>query len=123
MIRKAPETPPCSLISASALDAFHPLVRSDGLVNRSSRFHKPGLQSCFRPDMRGVAPNSFGLSIDRNFHPNSGSVETPRKGPIFEVEEICLVKIHEQSMNFVFANDDLFGASVSNKMLCSKDAR
>lgn len=67
--------------------------------------------------MIGVAPNFFGLSVDRNFHPNSGSVETPGKGPIFEVEEICLVKIHEQSMNFVFANDDLFGASVSNEMV------
>jgi len=65
--------------------------------------------------MIGVAPNFFGLSIDRNFHPNSGSVEPPRKGPIFEVEEICLVKIHEQ--NVVFANDDVFGASVSNEMV------
>jgi hypothetical protein len=31
-------------------------------------------------------------------------VETPREGSIFEVEEICLVKIQPQSMNLVFAN-------------------
>src|SRR6267154_665241 len=67
--------------------------------------------------MIGVAPNFFGLSIDRDSHPHSGGVETPRECSIFEVEEICLVKIHEQSMNLAFANDDLFGASVSNEMV------
>ncbi len=36
---------PCSLLTASALIAFHPLAGSDSLVNRNSGFHKPGLQS------------------------------------------------------------------------------
>src|SRR6266478_7067279 len=64
-----------------------------------------------------VAPNFFSLSINRDSHSNSGRVETPREGSIFEAEEMCLVKTHEESMNFVFANDDLFGASVSNEMV------
>jgi hypothetical protein len=45
MIRKAPETSPCSLISCIGPHRINPLVRSDSLVNRTRRFHKPGLQS------------------------------------------------------------------------------
>src|SRR5260370_38094124 len=66
--------------------------------------------------MIGVAPNFFCLSIDRNSHPNSGRMETPREGSVFEVEEIGMVKIPEQPMNLVFTNDDLFGASGSNEL-------
>jgi hypothetical protein len=45
MIKRHPKPRPCRLSSASALIAFHPLVASDNLVNRSSGLDKPGLQS------------------------------------------------------------------------------
>src|SRR5438309_9766326 len=68
--------------------------------------------------MIAVAPNFFSPSINRDSHSNSGRVETPREGSIFEVEEMCLVKIHEQSMNLAFAKDDLFGSSYYASVSC-----